>query len=96
MEVCEVIAEIVAQCKKHGADKVILFGSRAKGTSLERSDIDIAVSGVSEFEELSEAVQEIPTLYGIDIVDLDTCANRLLLEDIAEYGHKIYEKNGIL
>ncbi|MBR2090142.1 MAG: nucleotidyltransferase domain-containing protein, partial [Fibrobacter sp.] len=35
-------------------DKVILFGSRARGTNRERSDIDLAVSGenVLRFEEL--------------------------------------------
>ena len=32
-------------CKKHSVEKVILFGSRARGTNTERSDIDIAVYG---------------------------------------------------
>lgn len=31
--------------KKHDVEKVILFGSRARGTHSERSDIDIAVLG---------------------------------------------------
>ena len=46
MQVDEVIIEIIQQCRKYGAQKIILFGSRAKGTETERSDIDIAVAGV--------------------------------------------------
>lgn len=37
--------DITAFAEKHGIQKVILFGSRARGTHTERSDIDIAVSG---------------------------------------------------
>ena len=45
MKADEVIAEVVKLCKSFGANEVILYGSRAKGTSRERSDIDIAVVG---------------------------------------------------
>ena len=43
----EVITEITQKCRNYGAQKIILFGSGAKGTATERSDIDIAVSGVA-------------------------------------------------
>ena len=46
MRVEDVIEEITQRCRKYGAQEIILFGSRAKGTATERSDIDIAVSGV--------------------------------------------------
>ena len=69
--------------------KVILYGSRAKGTALERSDIDIAVSGVKDFDTLSDEVEDLPTLYSVDLLNLDTCRNDLLLEDIRQYGRKI-------
>ena len=91
MNVEQVINEVVQVCKKYSAKQVILFGSRAKGTALERSDIDIAVAGVHDFDCLLEEVEEIPTLYSIDLVDLDTCDNQLLLEDIEQYGCKIFE-----
>ena len=68
---------------------MILYGSRAKGTARERSDIDIAVSGVENFNELVEKAEELPTLYSVDIVNMDTCKNQLLLEDIRQYGCKI-------
>lgn len=68
---------------------VILYGSRAMGTVRERSDIDIAVSGVDNFDELVEKVEDLPVLYSIDLLNLDTCRNELLLEDIKEYGREI-------
>ena len=68
---------------------VILYGSRAMGTVRERSDIDIAVSGVDNFDELVEKVEDLPALYSIDLLNLDTCRKELLLEDIKEYGREI-------
>ena len=76
-------------CKKFGAKEIILYGSRAKGTARERSDIDIAVVGVQKFELLEEEVDNLPTLYNVDLLNMDTCRNELLLEDIKEYGRKI-------
>lgn len=92
MKLEEIFQQITDICKQNGASKVILFGSRAKGTERERSDIDIAVCGVEDVDKLQEEIENIPTLYTVDIVDLDTCENRLLLEDIEQYGRKIYEK----
>lgn len=85
----EVIEEVADLCRQFQAKKVILYGSRAKGTARERSDIDIAVSGVDNFELLVEKVEELPTLYSVDMVNMDTCRNQLLLEDIRQYGRKI-------
>ena len=94
MKVDEVIRETAKICRSFHAKEVILYGSRAKGTARERSDIDIAVSGVVSHDiyELQEELENIPTLYKIDLVDLDTCKNQLLLEDIKEYGREIYKK----
>lgn len=89
MTVDIVLEDIKEICKKYKAKEVILFGSRAKGTALERSDIDIAVSGIEDIEDLKDEIEEIPTLYKIDIVNIDTCKNNLLLEDIKEYGKKL-------
>lgn len=80
---------MVKLCKKFGAKEIILYGSRAKGTARERSDIDIAVVGVQKFELLEEEVDNLPTLYSVDLLNMDTCRNELLLEDIKEYGRKI-------
>ncbi|MFQ7222886.1 MAG: nucleotidyltransferase family protein [Lachnospiraceae bacterium] len=85
----EVIEEVADLCRQFQAKKIILYGSRAKGTARERSDIDIAVSGVDNFELLVEKVEELPTLYSVDMVNMDTCRNQLLLEDIRQYGREI-------
>ena len=89
MKVEDVIEAAAKLCREFGAKKVILFGSRAKGTALERSDIDIAVSGVKEVDLLIQKIEELPMLYSIDIVNMDNCKNELLLEDIRQYGREI-------
>ena len=89
MKVDEIIKTVSDLCREYHATEVILYGSRAKGVARERSDIDIAVSGVENFNELVEKAEELPTLYSVDIVNMDTCKNQLLLEDIRQYGRKV-------
>ncbi len=89
MKADEVINQVAELCRKYKAKEVLLYGSRAKGTARERSDIDIAVSGAENFDILVEKVEELPTLYSVDLVNMDTCKNQLLLEDIRQYGRKI-------
>ena len=89
MRADEVINQVAELCRKYNAKEVILYGSRAKGTARERSDIDIAVSGVENFDILVEKAEELPTLYSVDLVNMDTCKNELLLEDIRQYGREI-------
>ncbi|MCM1134256.1 MAG: nucleotidyltransferase domain-containing protein [Clostridium sp.] len=96
MQVEEIIERVAELCRKYSAKEALLFGSRAKGTALERSDIDIAVSGAADFEAMCEEVDNFPTLYKVDIVNMDKCGNGLLLEDIRKYGKKIYEKVSVL
>lgn len=85
----EVIKEVAALCRSFGAKKVILYGSRAMGNARERSDIDIAVKGVEDFDLLREKVDDLPTLFTVDLLNLDTCKYRLILEDIRDYGREI-------
>ena len=77
MQIQEILEEIQRISRQYGAREVILFGSRAKGTETERSDIDIAVSGAERFDELEEAIDEIPTLLSFDVVNMDTCCKFL-------------------
>lgn len=84
MRVEEVIKKVADLCREFQAGEVILYGSRAKGTASERSDIDIAVAGVDDFDRLVELIEELPTLYSVDLLNLDTCKNQLLLEDIKQ------------
>ena len=42
------------------------------------------------FEKVKvEEIEEIPTLYIVDLLNMDTCRNELILEDIRKYGRKI-------
>ncbi len=41
MTLAKVLEQVKNLCVKYRAKEIILFGSRAKGTALERSDIDI-------------------------------------------------------
>jgi predicted nucleotidyltransferase len=83
--------QIIQKCHHYQAREAVLFGSRAKDTATPYSDFDIAVSGVKDVDSLREALSDIPTLFTIDLVDLDTCRNELLLEDIKQYGRQIYK-----
>ncbi len=89
MKVEEVISEVAKLCRNFHAKEVILYGSRAKGTARERSDIDIAVTRVKNFDILEEKIEELPTLYSVDLLNMDTCRNDLLKEDIRQYGREI-------
>jgi len=87
-----IIDTIISICAAHGCHEVWLFGSRAKGNASERSDIDIAVSGADDFYALSDEIEQIETLFTIDLVDMERCHNKLLKEDIIRNGRKIYTK----
>lgn len=73
-------------------DKVILFGSRARGTNRERSDIDLAVLGknVLRFEELLE--EQADTLLTFDVVNLDEIVSDKLRTSIDREGQLLYAK----
>jgi predicted nucleotidyltransferase len=54
---------------------VLLFGSWASGSAGERSDIDIGIVGPTPVDasvlcDIRDAVEKLPTIYTIDIVDL--------------------------
>lgn len=87
-----VIEEIVALAKKYDLNKVILFGSRARGDFKSRSDIDLAVSG-GDCVRFSLDVQELTsTLLFFDVVHLDGTVQKELLDSIKNEGICIYEK----
>ncbi|WP_331225473.1 nucleotidyltransferase domain-containing protein [Megasphaera stantonii] len=87
------IRDITALARKHGIGKIILFGSRARGTHTERSDIDIAVYG-GDFDSFYWDIQErVHTLLTFDIID----GNKITAElknEIERDGVVLYEKAG--
>lgn len=78
--------------QKHGIEKIVLFGSRARGDNRPRSDIDIAVSGGDADVFTAELDDTCDTLLIFDVVRLDTLKNAGLRDIINKEGVLIYEK----
>lgn len=88
----QVIDEIIAFAQKNNVEKVILFGSRARGDFKERSDIDLAFRGGNSSSFILDVDEDTTTLLEFDIIDLDKPIQQELLESIRQEGVLIYEK----
>lgn len=53
-----VYRQIVEISKKYQVKKVVLFGSRARGTNMPKNDIDLAIYGCADFGGLSDSLNE--------------------------------------
>ena len=82
----------LALAKQYDIQKVILFGSRARGDNWERSDIDLAVCGGNVTRFSLDVDEVIPTLLMFDVVDLDEPVQPELRAAIQREGVVIYEK----
>ena len=86
-------AQIAEFARMHGVRRVTLFGSRARGDNLAKSDIDLAVEGCPDFDAFEHDVQErLWSLLSIDVVNLDAGVSQSLLDDIRRDGRVLYEK----
>lgn len=81
-------------CENKKVEKIILFGSRAKGNFKKGSDIDIAVFSenlsYSEIMKIKVAVGELPLPNTIDILDFESIKNKELREHILRVGVTLY------
>lgn len=73
--------------------EVIWFGSWPQGKALPHSDIDVAISAGApippeHMRRLQEVVDELPTLYEIDILDLNA-TSPALREEILKHGERL-------
>lgn len=91
----EEILSMVHDCLEKLAEElqgheVILFGSRADGTARSRSDFDIGILGDKPLDaqtmfDLRDMLDELPTLYTFDVVDLNTVSARFREEALKSY-----------
>ena len=88
----QVLMEIQELAKKYGVEKVILFGSRARGDFKRTSDIDLAVKGGDFARFALDVDEETSTLLKYDIIDLDRDIQDELRKSIQKDGRIIYEK----
>lgn len=77
-------------------NRVILFGSRAKGNYKLGSDIDLALIGENLNQKsvfrLQDKIEELNLIYKIDLVLVNQIDNKELLEHINRVGIVIYNK----
>ena len=86
------VNEISGFAQESGVKKIVLFGSRAKGTNTSRSDVDIAVYG-GDFDSFYWKVKEkAHSLLMFDIVEADGKLSQELMDEIERDGIIIYEK----
>lgn len=78
--------------QKNGVERIILFGSRARGTHFERSDVDLAVEGGDFDGFLSDIQENAHSLLSFDVVKYDDRITEELREEIEKDGVVIYEK----
>ena len=87
-----VIQEIRDLAQKYGINRVILFGSRARGDYKRVSDIDLAVSGGDFVRFALDVDEETSTLLMYDFVNLDRAVQEELKDSIQREGRILYEK----
>lgn len=87
----ELIEEIYRLAGRYNIDKLLLFGSRARGDYKRTSDIDLAVTG-GDIVLFSLALEDTATLLEYDVVNLDGSVQEELRKSIEEEGIVIYEK----
>lgn len=86
--------QIVEIAKQNHVQKVVLFGSRARGDNGPKSDIDLAVYGCEKFPILVEQMnEELWSLLQLDIINMDSSnVSEELRKEIEHDGVILYDK----
>jgi len=80
-------------CKKNDVSLCILFGSYAKGTPTEKSDVDLLIDSDKTGLDFYGLLEEFKTVLckKVDVIRLeDIMVNKVLLQDILKEGVKLY------
>jgi predicted nucleotidyltransferase len=77
-------------------EKVILYGSRAKGNYKKGSDIDLVIEGnnitISCLAKIRNAIDDLLLPYTVDLCVFETIDNPSLIEHINRVGIVLYKK----
>ena len=85
--------QLIHLAHSYDVSRLILFGSRARGDNHLRSDIDLAVYGLtaSEVGCFRLDLEELPTLLQFDVVGIDEDTSPALLKEIQQDGVVLYD-----
>lgn len=74
-------------------EKVVIYGSRAKGTYKNGSDIDFAIWSENDISsKIAFELDELPTPYKFDVVNYNSITYEGLKNSIDKYGKLFYQK----
>lgn len=75
-------------------ERVLIYGSRAKGTAKPASDFDLAVFGAAlkdeDFAQLWAELDALPLAFKLDVLHWDTLGNAALREKISAEGKPFF------
>ena len=88
------IEEMKAVAERYHAQRLCLFGSRARGDFRPDSDYDFALWGVPAAcqPQLLNAVDDLPSLHKIDVVFVDEHTSQALLDNVRKDGVILMDK----
>ena len=81
--------------KYSGIEKVLIYGSRARGDYRNGSDIDLTIIGdisLSDKSRISGLIDDLPIPYTCDLSIFKSIKNENLIEHIERVGKVFYEK----
>lgn len=89
-----IINEIIKICERHEyIEKVVIFGSRARGDNDLKSDIDLAIYSEQSLTEFIEDIEmNTKTLLEYDFSHMNTVKDQFFIEQVNKEGIIIYEK----
>lgn len=88
----ELYTKLANLAARYGAQRLVLYGSRARGDFHARSDVDLAVYGMPEKQRGSFSVEaeDLPTLLKLDIVYISENMEPAFLQNIEKDGVTLY------
>ena len=88
----DLVTQLPALARKYGAQRLVLFGSPARGDHRPRSDIDLAIYDMPEENRggFWLEVEELPTLLKFDLVHISPGMDPVFLGNIEKDGVTLY------